>query len=131
MGLRHFLWTALVGTLASAQQAPVDPDFFPDSPSVYKYGPLKEALINAPAGVDCRTGPNVFMLWPANSDMFLMEGYGTLESVLFHYPDANVYIYNLPVDFFQRFQNEGYCVFSVPMDWNVIRDVLYEAQDWS
>ncbi|CAD7952239.1 unnamed protein product [Amoebophrya sp. A120] len=72
---------------------------------------------------------NVFMMWPGSPETFLTESYATLESVLFHHPNANIYVLNLPDGFFaERYNTEaGYCVFSVPLDWNVIRDIIFVA----
>lgn len=58
------------------------------------FDPAREATIAKK--VDCETGPNIFMIWPGAAELFLVDAFGTLESTLFHHPDANVFVLNLP-----------------------------------
>ncbi|CAD7972399.1 unnamed protein product [Amoebophrya sp. A25] len=87
-----------------------------------------DLLAEARAHPECGSGRvNGLMMWPGQPESFLVDAHATLESLLFHHPDFNVYVFNLPRGHLARYRKEGYCVFAVPLDWNGIRDVLHAA----
>lgn len=56
-------------------------------------------------GLNC-SKQNIFIF--ANAEYFLVEQHALLETALFHYPDANIFVIGLQDDSFSAYNKEGY-----------------------
>ena len=65
------------------------------------------------------------MLHMGGPSNYLMESYALLDSILFAYPDAVVYVLNTDDAQFANYLSEGYCVIPVSQDVEQIVGTIF------
>eukprot|EP00397_Hematodinium_sp_SG-2012_P004248 GEMP01004259.1.p1 GENE.GEMP01004259.1~~GEMP01004259.1.p1 ORF type:complete len:1060 (+),score=211.55 GEMP01004259.1:149-3328(+) len=96
------------------------------TPAAAKLPFIDDALQKGPPA--CMDGgPFIFTPWASDPADFQTESYSSIESVLYHHPDAKLLVLGtLPADTLEVYRKEGYCALPVPVDFNVMQKVVRE-----